>query len=133
MPQKERAEEYEVQQRKGVRRSESVEKAQVRSWDPDPWGRGGCLGSAPLTGLCALPGQEAATLIAQRAVNPRDIFKQRERAGPGDTGMPAQPGKAWGHGEGAGGGSQSPLSLSERGGVPVGQQYCDARVGADNR
>ncbi|KAM7028529.1 drebrin-like protein [Acridotheres tristis] len=61
---KERAEEYEVQQRKGVRRSESVEKA-----------------------------QEAATLIAQRAVNPRDIFKQRERAGPGDTGMPAQPGK----------------------------------------
>uniref|UniRef100_H0YZJ4 Drebrin like n=1 Tax=Taeniopygia guttata TaxID=59729 RepID=H0YZJ4_TAEGU len=36
---------------------------------------------------------EAATLIAQRAVNPRDIFKQRERAGPGDTGVPAQPGK----------------------------------------
>ncbi|NXP94515.1 DBNL protein, partial [Passerina amoena] len=41
---------------------------------------------------CPLPGQEAATLIAQRAVNPRDIFKQRERAGPGDTGLPAQPG-----------------------------------------
>ncbi|KAF4802895.1 Drebrin-like protein [Turdus rufiventris] len=61
---KERAEEYEAQQRKGVRRSESVEKA-----------------------------QEAATLIAQRAVNPRDIFKQRERAGPGDVGIPAQPGR----------------------------------------
>ncbi|RLV63707.1 hypothetical protein DV515_00017995 [Chloebia gouldiae] len=58
-PQKERAEE-----RRGVRRSESVEKA-----------------------------QEAATLIAQRAVNPRDIFKQRERAGPGAAGVPAQPGK----------------------------------------
>ncbi|NWH41966.1 DBNL protein, partial [Chloropsis hardwickii] len=60
--QKERAEE-EQEAGKGVRRSESVEKA-----------------------------QEAATLIAQRAVNPRDIFKQRERAGPGDTGLPAQPG-----------------------------------------
>ncbi|RMB91517.1 hypothetical protein DUI87_32096 [Hirundo rustica rustica] len=61
---KEQAEEYEAQQRKGVKRSESVEKA-----------------------------QEAATLIAQRAVNPRDIFKQREKAGPGDVGMPAQPGQ----------------------------------------
>ncbi|XP_050165990.1 LOW QUALITY PROTEIN: drebrin-like protein [Myiozetetes cayanensis] len=61
---KEQAEEYESRQRKGFKRSESVEKA-----------------------------QEAATLIAQRAVNPRDIFKQRERAGPGDTGTPAQPGK----------------------------------------
>ncbi|XP_064493819.1 drebrin-like protein isoform X1 [Pseudopipra pipra] len=61
---KEQAEEYETQQRKGFKRSESVEKA-----------------------------QEAATLIAQRAVNPRDIFKQRERAGPGDTGTPTQPGK----------------------------------------
>ncbi|XP_027560061.1 drebrin-like protein isoform X1 [Neopelma chrysocephalum] len=61
---KEQAEEYETRQRKGFKRSESVEKA-----------------------------QEAATLIAQRAVNPRDIFKQRERAGPGDTGTPAQPGK----------------------------------------
>uniref|UniRef100_A0A8C3QD48 Uncharacterized protein n=1 Tax=Geospiza parvula TaxID=87175 RepID=A0A8C3QD48_GEOPR len=60
--QKEHAEEDEARQ--GVRRSQSVEKA-----------------------------QEAATLIAQRAVNPRDIFKQRERAGPGDTGLPAQPGK----------------------------------------
>ncbi|TRZ16013.1 hypothetical protein HGM15179_011087 [Zosterops borbonicus] len=60
----EQIEEYEAQQRKGVKRSESVEKA-----------------------------QEAATLIAQRAVNPRDIFKQREKAGPGDMGMPAQPGK----------------------------------------
>ncbi|NXQ72121.1 DBNL protein, partial [Quiscalus mexicanus] len=59
---KERAEEDEA--RRGVRRSQSVEKA-----------------------------QEAATLIAQRAVNPRDIFKQRERAGLGDTGLPAQPGK----------------------------------------
>ncbi|XP_056364475.1 drebrin-like protein isoform X2 [Oenanthe melanoleuca] len=36
--------------------------------------------------------QEAATLVAQRAVNPRDIFRQRERAGPG-PGLPAQPGK----------------------------------------
>ncbi|XP_027590556.1 drebrin-like protein isoform X1 [Pipra filicauda] len=61
---KEQAEEYETRQRKGFKRSESVEKA-----------------------------QEAATLIAQRAVNPRDIFKQRERAGPGDTGTPTQPGK----------------------------------------
>ncbi|XP_077645409.1 drebrin-like protein isoform X2 [Lonchura striata] len=56
--------EERAEERRGVRRSESVEKA-----------------------------QEAATLIAQRAVNPRDIFKQRERAGPGDAGVPAQPGK----------------------------------------
>ncbi|XP_041280615.1 drebrin-like protein isoform X3 [Onychostruthus taczanowskii] len=65
----ERAEEGEA--RRGVRRSESVEKA-----------------------------QEAATLIAQRAVNPRDIFKQRERAGPGDTGLPAQPGRDSGYNSG---------------------------------
>ncbi|XP_027763704.1 drebrin-like protein isoform X2 [Empidonax traillii] len=68
---KEQAEEYESQQRKGFKRSESVEKA-----------------------------QEAATLIAQRAVNPRDIFKQRERAGPGDTGTPAQPGRDSGYNSG---------------------------------
>ncbi|XP_066423474.1 drebrin-like protein isoform X3 [Molothrus aeneus] len=66
---KERAEEDEA--RRGVRRSQSVEKA-----------------------------QEAATLIAQRAVNPRDIFKQRERAGPGDTGLPAQPGRDSGYNSG---------------------------------
>ncbi|XP_050839076.1 drebrin-like protein isoform X3 [Serinus canaria] len=65
----ERAEEGEA--RRGVRRSQSVEKA-----------------------------QEAATLIAQRAVNPRDIFKQRERAGPGDTGLPAQPGRDSGYSSG---------------------------------
>ncbi|XP_059726476.1 drebrin-like protein isoform X3 [Haemorhous mexicanus] len=65
----ERAEEGEVP--RGVRRSQSVEKA-----------------------------QEAATLIAQRAVNPRDIFKQRERAGPGDTGLPAQPGRDSGYSSG---------------------------------
>ncbi|XP_027525242.1 drebrin-like protein isoform X2 [Corapipo altera] len=68
---KEQAEEYETQQRKGFKRSESVEKA-----------------------------QEAATLIAQRAVNPRDIFKQRERAGPGDTGTPTQPGRDSGYNSG---------------------------------
>ncbi|NWI17246.1 DBNL protein, partial [Crypturellus soui] len=53
---KEQAEEYEARQRKGFKRSESVEKA-----------------------------QEAASLIAQRSVNPRDIFRQRERAMPADT------------------------------------------------
>ncbi|KAM3659252.1 drebrin-like protein isoform 3-T3 [Ammospiza maritima maritima] len=66
---KEHAEEDEA--RRGVRRSQSVEKA-----------------------------QEAATLIAQRAVNPRDIFKQKERAGPGDTGLPAQPGRDSGYNSG---------------------------------
>ncbi|XP_017692787.1 PREDICTED: drebrin-like protein isoform X2 [Lepidothrix coronata] len=68
---KEQAEEYETRQRKGFKRSESVEKA-----------------------------QEAATLIAQRAVNPRDIFKQRERAGPGDMGTPTQPGRDSGYNSG---------------------------------
>ncbi|XP_048784090.1 drebrin-like protein [Lagopus muta] len=58
------AEEREAGQRRSVRRSESVEKA-----------------------------QEAASLIAQRPGNPRDIFVQRERAAPGDTAATAQPGK----------------------------------------
>ncbi|NXE57641.1 DBNL protein, partial [Casuarius casuarius] len=58
------AEEYEARQRKGFKRSESVEKA-----------------------------QEAASLIAQRSVNPRDIFKQRERSAPADTVTASQPGK----------------------------------------
>lgn len=111
VPQKEQAEEFEARQRKGFKRSESVEKAQVGNWDPESLGRGGLCprcAAQGLTGPCAFPGQEAATLIAQRAVNPRDIFKQREKAGPGDAGMPAQPGMAWGHGEGAEGWSQSP-------------------------
>uniref|UniRef100_A0A663EC81 SH3 domain-containing protein n=1 Tax=Aquila chrysaetos chrysaetos TaxID=223781 RepID=A0A663EC81_AQUCH len=62
--QKEQAEEYEARQRKGFKRSESVEKA-----------------------------QEAASLIAQRAVNPRDIFRQREKSVPADTVTASQPGK----------------------------------------
>ncbi|XP_075379861.1 drebrin-like protein isoform X1 [Mycteria americana] len=61
---KEQAEEYEARQRKGFKRSESVEKA-----------------------------QEAASLIAQRAVNPRDIFKQREKSVPADAVTASQPGK----------------------------------------
>ncbi|XP_054145173.1 drebrin-like protein isoform X2 [Melozone crissalis] len=78
---KERADEDEA--RRGVRRSQSVEKA-----------------------------QEAATLIAQRAVNPRDIFKQKERAGPGDTGLPAQPGRDSGYSSGVPG-SQGEENLYE--------------------
>ncbi|XP_037227523.1 drebrin-like protein isoform X1 [Falco biarmicus] len=61
---REQAEEYEARQRKGFKRSESVEKA-----------------------------QEAASLIAQRAVNPRDIFKQREKSMPADAVAASQPGK----------------------------------------
>ncbi|KAM6232106.1 drebrin-like protein isoform 3-T3 [Spheniscus humboldti] len=61
---KEQAEEYEARQRKGFKRSESVEKA-----------------------------QEAASLIAQRAVNPRDIFKQREKSVPADAVTASQPGQ----------------------------------------
>ncbi|XP_064328556.1 drebrin-like protein isoform X2 [Phalacrocorax carbo] len=65
---KEQAEEYEARQRKGFKRSESVEKA-----------------------------QEAASLIAQRAVNPRDIFKQREKSVPADAVTASQPGQDTGH------------------------------------
>ncbi|XP_053944938.1 drebrin-like protein isoform X2 [Cuculus canorus] len=36
---------------------------------------------------------EAASLIAQRAVNPRDIFKQREKSAPTDAVTVSQPGK----------------------------------------
>ncbi|XP_040474145.1 drebrin-like protein isoform X2 [Falco naumanni] len=65
---REQAEEYEARQRKGFKRSESVEKA-----------------------------QEAASLIAQRAVNPRDIFKQREKSMPADAVAAAQPGQDSGY------------------------------------
>ncbi|XP_052661504.1 drebrin-like protein isoform X2 [Harpia harpyja] len=65
---KEQAEEYEARQRKGFKRSESVEKA-----------------------------QEAASLIAQRAVNPRDIFRQREKSVPTDTVTASQPGRDSGY------------------------------------
>ncbi|NXU58299.1 DBNL protein, partial [Turnix velox] len=61
---KDQAEEYEACQQKGFKRSESVEKA-----------------------------QEAASLVAQRAVNPRDIFKQREKLVPADTVTASQPGR----------------------------------------
>ncbi|XP_065507624.1 drebrin-like protein [Caloenas nicobarica] len=61
---KEQAEQREPRQPKGFKRSESVEKA-----------------------------QEAASLIAQRPVNPRDIFKQREKSAPADAAAPSQPGK----------------------------------------
>ncbi|XP_030324536.1 drebrin-like protein isoform X1 [Calypte anna] len=37
--------------------------------------------------------QEAASIIAQRAVNPRDIFKQKEKLGPAEMGRGSQPGK----------------------------------------
>ncbi|XP_037227524.1 drebrin-like protein isoform X2 [Falco biarmicus] len=65
---REQAEEYEARQRKGFKRSESVEKA-----------------------------QEAASLIAQRAVNPRDIFKQREKSMPADAVAASQPGQDSGY------------------------------------
>ncbi|KAM6035035.1 drebrin-like protein isoform 2-T2 [Theristicus caerulescens] len=65
---KEQAEEYEARQRKGFKRSESVEKA-----------------------------QEAASLIAQRAVNPRDIFKQKEKSVPADAATTSQPGQDTGY------------------------------------
>ncbi|XP_014814206.1 PREDICTED: drebrin-like protein [Calidris pugnax] len=65
---KEQAEEYEARQQKGFRRSESVEKA-----------------------------QEAASLVAQRAVNPRDIFKQREKSVPADAVTASQPGQDSGY------------------------------------
>ncbi|CAM5127572.1 unnamed protein product [Natator depressus] len=62
---KEQEEEHQAAQRRGLRRSESVEKA-----------------------------QEAASLIAQRSVNPRDIFKQKERSMPSETAaFGSQPGK----------------------------------------
>lgn len=40
------------------------------------------------------PSQEAASLIAQRAVNPRDIFKQKEKSVPADAAVASQPGTA---------------------------------------
>lgn len=52
-----------------------------------PWLQG-CLDRG------VFPLQEAASLIAQREVNPRDIFKQRERSVPVDTVAASQPGTA---------------------------------------
>ncbi|XP_030324537.1 drebrin-like protein isoform X2 [Calypte anna] len=42
--------------------------------------------------------QEAASIIAQRAVNPRDIFKQKEKLGPAEMGRGSQPGQDSGYG-----------------------------------
>ncbi|NXV38581.1 DBNL protein, partial [Rissa tridactyla] len=84
--QKEQAEEYEARQRKGVKRSESVEKA-----------------------------QEAASLVAQRAVNPRDIFKQREKSVPAETVMASQPGTAPGAALAAGRAARAGRQCSRRG------------------
>ncbi|KAM4616422.1 drebrin-like b isoform 2-T2 [Polymixia lowei] len=57
----EREKEYQTAQKKGVKRGESVEKA-----------------------------NEAASLISQRALNPREMFKQRERGlTPSDSEAPA--------------------------------------------
>ncbi|XP_071585386.1 drebrin-like protein isoform X2 [Heliangelus exortis] len=41
--------------------------------------------------------QEAASIIAQRAVNPRDIFKQKEKLGPAEMGRGSQPGQDSGY------------------------------------
>lgn len=52
--QKEQAEEYEARQRKGFKRSESVEKAQVRCQEPEPLAGGAA--SAQLPTSCCSPG-----------------------------------------------------------------------------
>lgn len=102
--QKEQAEEYEARQHKGIKRSELVEKA-----------------------------QEAASLIAQRAVNPRDIFKQREKSVPEDVALAVQPGTARGvcTGTGRGSGSGSPVvpvlvtGEAEPGQLITPHRYCE--------
>lgn len=77
------------------RRSESIEKAAVsgdgtgRDETPGAVGGGLCVRS-PLTPPWL---QEAAVLVAQRSQNPREFFRQRERAGStsGSTSGPALP------------------------------------------
>ncbi|XP_061116533.1 drebrin-like b isoform X5 [Conger conger] len=66
----EQEKEFQADQRKGIKRGESVEKAQA----PGPVHTTVlCSGTDPLSS------QEAASLISQRSMNPRDMFKQRER------------------------------------------------------
>ncbi|XP_067857625.1 drebrin-like b [Heptranchias perlo] len=63
----EQEQEYQSAMRKGFKRSQSVEKA-----------------------------TEAASIISQRSTNPKELFKERERSGPGDQssfGASTQPGK----------------------------------------
>uniref|UniRef100_UPI00398EC2AF drebrin-like protein B n=1 Tax=Pristiophorus japonicus TaxID=55135 RepID=UPI00398EC2AF len=63
----EQEQEYQAAMRKGFKRSQSIEKA-----------------------------SEAASIISQRSVNPKELFKERERSMPGDPssfGASTQPGK----------------------------------------
>ncbi|XP_078095791.1 drebrin-like protein B isoform X2 [Mustelus asterias] len=63
----EQEQEYQAEMRKGFKRSQSIEKA-----------------------------TEAASIISQRSVNPKQLFKERERGMPGDSSSPSgnmQPGK----------------------------------------
>ncbi|NXX48835.1 DBNL protein, partial [Tricholaema leucomelas] len=106
VPQKEQAEEQERRQQKGFRRSESVEKA-----------------------------QEAASLIAQRAVNPRDIFKQKEKSMPAEAVPASQPGRAGGMMPGSGArqhGEVAPVSAagqdSRHSGSTTGAQQEEANL-----
>lgn len=93
------------------RRSESIEKAAVSG--VPRWGtaEGEARGSAAPQRPPVL--QEAAVMVAQRAQNPREFFRQRERAGStsgstSGTAPPAGPLGArpgtWGGGWGAAGG-----------------------------
>lgn len=69
VPQKEQAEEQEAEQRRGFRRSESVEKAQVRFAGGDPrWGAapGPSAPSSP-SGPCLTPGSRAGGSVADRS------------------------------------------------------------------
>ncbi|NXD18228.1 DBNL protein, partial [Nothocercus nigrocapillus] len=92
-----RARSSEIEAQNG-RASRGASRWRRPRWDAGTQrGRGGELGFA--SGHRSAPSgcssrQEAASLIAQRSVNPRDIFKQRERSVPTDTAAAAsQPGK----------------------------------------
>ncbi|NWX94544.1 DBNL protein, partial [Nothoprocta pentlandii] len=92
-----REQRYQARSSEIEAQNESVEKAQVGRGEAAATrrelGRACSHRSAP-SGRSSR--QEAASLIAQRSVNPRDIFRQRERSMPADTAAAAaasQPGR----------------------------------------
>lgn len=108
VPQEQQQREHEEATRDRSRRSESIEKAAVSAG-----GAGGTRGPGAAADGRPLPVlQEAAVLVSQRPQNPRDFFRQRERAGSA-SGAPlpagplgARPGRCGGR-EGAGRGGRA--------------------------
>lgn len=131
MLQKEQAEEYEARQRKGFKRSESVEKAQVgsaggaawaplpvpRPWRPDQRGVFSRAGGGLAGGTEG--GEPPGHLQAEGEVG----------AGGDSDGFPARYGTGYGAGSGSGSTSRSPVLPTGPGGMCLGLAMAPAERG----